>query len=217
MKMLDLAGQKFGRLTAIEPVGVRHHQKLWKCMCDCGKEHYVEATKLKNGKIKSCGCLVSDTSKEVAKRIGLSKSGYKHGDYGTKLYGIWAGMKRRCYNEKQSGFKWYGAKGIKVCDEWLDYEGFKKWALENGYSEGFSIERIDNNKNYEPSNCKWIPKNQQGYNTNKVIQVEYEGKTYTVREIAEMTGLKKRTIRGRIERNCSPEEIFSPVLKKNQY
>lgn len=217
MKKVDLTGQRFGRLTVIKRIGTKYHQSLWLCKCDCGNTKEVICQNLKHGSVRSCGCLLNEARKKVGISNDIGKLNYRHGDFGTHLYGIWNAMKNRCLNTKSNGYKWYGARGIKVCDEWLDYTNFKQWAIKNGYNDGLSIERVDVNGNYEPSNCIWIKKREQGFNKRTTRYIQYRGKNYTIREISEITGLSIRTIRGRVERGCTPDEIFSPKLKKNQY
>lgn len=148
-KKLKLQGMKFGRLTVIEYYGVdKKRSSLWRCKCDCGNEKIVIGWRLKNGTIKSCGCLKDEKA---------SQRRHKHGGSTSKLYWVWDCMKQRCNNPNQRAYKWYGAKGIKVCEEWLnDFTAFQKWAYNNGYKEGLSIDRIDPTKDYSPDNCQWI-------------------------------------------------------------
>lgn len=209
MKALDLIGQKFGRLTVIERQESRQGRSMWLCQCECGKQKIVSSSHLKSGAVKSCGCL----NKEIASKRGeLSKIGErtrKHGDFGTKLYGIWAGMKRRCNNPNTKYYADYGGRGIQVCEEWQNYEPFRAWALSHGYCKGMSIERIDVDGDYCPENCKWIPLSEQNRNKRLTIYIEYQGKRYTVKEVAKITGLKERTIRARCKRGWTSEQIFS--------
>lgn len=214
MKKLNLIGERFERLVVIERVGSNGKQSLWRCLCDCGNEKIVTTSHLKQGCVKSCGCL----TKEIASLRGhLSKIGErsrKHGDFGTKLYGVWAAMISRCENHNQRYYKDYGGRGIKVCDEWrYDYSKFKGWALSNGYEEGLTIDRINNDGNYEPSNCRWATKTEQMRNRRNTIKIEHNGKFYTLREIADLYGLKPRTVIGRYERGERTFEQLARSLK----
>lgn len=208
---MELTGRKFGRLTVLGFSHSEKYIKYWTCRCECGTIKSIRQQSLLSGNTTSCGCYQKERSKSIGERS------LKHGDFGTKLYGIWNGMKTRCYNKNHKYYADYGGRGIKVCDEWKDYIGFKQWAIPAGYHEGLSIERIDVDGDYCPENCKWIPLSEQNRNKRNTIHIKYEGKLYTMKEIAKITGLKERTIKGRYERGWSPEKIFNTPLKKNQY
>lgn len=153
--MHHLEGKKFGRLNVIECVGSKKNRRMWRCSCDCGNEVIVSASSLVGGMTKSCGCLARDAAREY---------NTTHGDCGTRLYRIWKGIVSRCVNKSSTDYKWYGAKGVTVCDEWRKYPHFKKWAVENGYRDDLTIDRIDPFGNYEPSNCRWATTAEQNMN-----------------------------------------------------
>lgn len=167
-KFNDLTGMAFGRLKVIEQNGrTSDRHILWKCKCECGKFTNVSSRELRSGKTKSCGCLQKDKIREMR---------YKHGDRNSRLYSVWKTMKKRCENKNCKSYKWYGAKGVSVCDEWHDYSAFKKWALDNGYDEkaekgDCTIDRINPYGDYEPSNCKWVSMAEQARNKRNSVQI----------------------------------------------
>lgn len=145
-------GEKFNHLTVIDAV-FKHPNSWFIVLCDCGNTKEIRVSNVKSGKTKSCGC----KKKEL-----LSASNTTHGGSNNKLYAVYQAMKARCYNVNNKKYKRYGGRGISVCGDWLcRFESFRDWALLNGYKEGLTIERIDNDGNYIPDNCKWIPPEDQ--------------------------------------------------------
>ena len=170
----DLAGMRFGRLIVRTKCGTTTAgASLWECICDCGNTKVVRNDHLKQGAIKSCGCIVR-----------------KHGLCKTKLYSVWQGMLKRCHRPGSHNYGMYGARGISVCDEWCnDFMVFHKWAIANGYKDGLAIDRIDNDGNYSPDNCRWATSKVNGNNrrTNKIV--EYNGESKTVSQWASFFGV----------------------------
>lgn len=150
-------GKKYGRLTVLNYIGRNAAGKpLFMCICECGKQTKTDYYSLQSGTTKSCGCFYKE-------KVG--KATQKHGESRTRLYNIWIHMRNRCGKPKADNYKYYGARGICVCDEWKNsYETFRNWALANGYKENLTIDRIDVDGNYEPSNCRWTTVAEQNAN-----------------------------------------------------
>ena len=201
MKKVDLVGCRFGRLLVVERVGSKKRQSLWRCVCECGNEKITTLSHLKHGQTQSCGCLQKEVLRENGRKSVMCKRAKKHGCFGTKLYNVWAGMIRRCENPNQLHYSDYGGRGISVCEEWRNnFSTFQSWAIKRGYKEGLSIDRVDNNGNYEPDNCRWVTWDVQARNRRNSIKIYHNGKPYSLRQIAELNGLKVRTVVGRYER-----------------
>lgn len=148
----------------------------------------------------------------------MSKNYKLHGGKGEHLYQIWCAMKQRCYNPNNKRYDSYGGRGITICDEWLnDYPAFRKWAIENGYEDNgkLSIDRIDNDGNYEPNNCRWADIITQANNRSSNIVIEYNGKTQTLRQWSEETGISMDALYSRYRAGKTTEEIFKKYDVKN--
>ena len=190
--LTDIKGKRYGRLEVLEYAGNdRHQNAMWLCQCDCGNKKIIRGGTLRSGKIKSCGCY----NKELQANF---KGRYKHGGKDTRLYTIWKVMRQRCFNPHTTNYKNYGGRGITICEEWGDFSHFKEWALNNGYADNLSIDRIDVNGNYEPQNCRWSTDIEQARNRRDTIMISYRGKETPLRQVAEEIGVKYGTLRKRL-------------------
>ena len=192
MKRVEVKkGERYGRLTIIrevEPAGSSHKRvRRFLCRCDCGNEIICRLPNLKSGTTKSCGCyrkFVSSNRRDC------------HHLQNTRIYRIWCGMKRRCYNKHNEHFDRYGGRGIIVCDEWkTDFMNFYDWAMSNGYDDKLSIDRINNEGNYEPSNCRWANQKQQIVNSTAAIKCSLGGNIVSLSDIADILGVSFKRIR----------------------
>ena len=206
----DITGLRFGLLEALyrtEPIVTPSGKAItmWMCRCECGTEKAIRYGSLINGDTKSCGCASTKLSLE-AREV--------HGDSGTRLYGIWTDMKRRCYNPNKQFYCCYGGKGVQVCDEWRsNYLAFKEWALSNGYRDDLTLDRIDSNGNYEPNNCRWATPVEQANNRgswNSPLTLGNE--THNVTEWAAILGVNATTLFKRKAAGWSDERTLTEPI-----
>jgi len=201
---------KFNKLLVKGYVGKNDkNHALWLCMCECEKYKIVTTNDLKSGHVKSCGCLNSELLIERNKN-NIRK---KHGKAKTRIYRIWQGMKSRCDNMNNSRYKNYGGRGITYCSQWQSFENFDKWAIENGYQENLTIDRINVDGNYEPNNCRWITNKEQQSNKQYHHLLAYNGKIQNIAKWSEETGLPYSTIWKRINEKWDIDKILKPVNK----
>lgn len=211
-KLIDLTGQRFGRLTVIkrvedyiQPNG--HHATMWLCKCECGNHTTVQAGHLKSGYTTSCGCFQKERTSTMFTKNGLFK---KNGLINLRLYNIWACMKTRCYNSNDKRYKDYGGRGIKICNEWRDdFQNFYDWSIANGYSEDLTIDRIDNDKGYFPENCRWVDRKTQQRNrrNNRIITIN--GESHCLSEWCEILNLNYAKVKARLDQcHWSPEKAL---------
>lgn len=208
---LRLEGMRFGRLSVIKkgtntPTG----KSRWICICDCGNECVVTGSDLASGHTKSCGCGRVDR---------LVKAAYSttHGESKTRLYHIWYSMRQRCYYIKHKSYREYGGRGITVCDEWRDsFEAFRDWALSHGYSDTLTIDRINNDGNYCPENCRWVNTKQQVRNRRNTRTITYRGQIKSIAEWSEITGISAPAIIQRINAGWSPERTLETPYKERK-
>ena len=190
-KPLNLTGQRFGRLVAVERSASSQNGKTqWLCKCDCGNDTVVLSTNLVRGLTHSCGCLNREIASARFSTHRLSES---------RLHKTWSGMKKRCYNTHSKSFPAYGGRGIEVCEEWKDdFLAFYNWAMTNGYADDLTIDRIDVNGNYSPGNCRWVDKLTQANNCRTNHYLTFNDKTQSIAEWARELGVSDSLIRQRI-------------------
>ena len=207
----DLTGMKFGRLTVEKRLDDRIYKNgkaypLWLCRCDCGNTKAVIGGNLTRGLTKSCGCL----QKEKA-----SNAKYKHGDTDSRLYNVWSAIKRRCFNSSVPEYHRYGGRGITMCEEWFDYNTFRNWAYNSGYKSDAprgecTIDRIDNDGNYCPENCRWVSQQEQMNNVSYNHYIACNGETHTVAEWSRIRGIPYAILLQRLNRyKMSAEKALS--------
>lgn len=193
----EFVGKKFNSLVVKD---IKHQKQgkywywMWLCKCDCGNEKYIRAEYVIRGHTKTCGC-------------GKCGGSPTHGETKSRLHHIWCSMRQRCIPDtKVPSYQRYGPRGIIVCDEWNDYVTFAAWAKANGYDDTKSIERIDNDGNYCPENCKWIERGKQARNRCTTKYVEYQGRRMSLAEASEIAGLSYKQVHARITRLGWPVE-----------
>lgn len=196
-RKIDLTGKRFTRLVVLREIPERKDGVIiWECKCDCGKTVYARGQSLREGHYKSCGCLKTERFTKMAKEYPRKKNSPEK----NRLYNIWQGMRRRTMKPNRQNYRWYGARGIRVCDEWSNsFSAFEKWAMSHGYNNDLSIDRIDPDGNYCPDNCRWASKTEQSRNRCNTRYFTYLGKTKTVSEWADITGIPYTTLIKRID------------------
>lgn len=206
MKRKDLTNKTFTRLYVLTYAFSKNGRAFWHCKCDCGNEKDISAKELLRGTTRSCGCLRS----EVA-----SKSMKKHGATDTRLYHIWCSMKQRCENPtSEKHLRDYKKRGITICKEWHDFINFQNWALTCGYDDALSIDRIDNNGNYCPENCRWVDNITQANNKRNNVRLTYNNKTQTIAQWAKELGMKYNALDERLRKGWSIEKALTRSLCK---
>ncbi len=202
IKRIDITGKKFGRLFVI---GFSHISKrrasYWYVKCDCGTKKITQGSHLKNGRTKSCGCLHRQITSKIMREIM-----FKHGMKETPIYRVWTDMKQRCLNPNRPKYKNYGGRGIKVCDRWLNFENFYKDMGEKPKNK--SLDRIENNGDYTPENCKWSTQKQQCNNRQDNVVLSYKGDIFSVAEWGEKLKMNSKKLYKRIYRGWSVERTL---------
>jgi len=194
----NLIGSKFERLTVLSEFGVKNRKRYWNCACECGNKSVVRGSELNYGSVKSCGCLQKD-------------SVTTHGNTNKRLFRIWKQMIKRCTNPKHNRYHLYGAKGIKVCDIWLNnFSAFENWSLVNGYKDNLSIVRINTEGDYKPSNCRWSTAAEQNRNYSR--NIKYKGECAI--DAAKRLGGNVHLVTKRVALGWTLEKAFTTPLKK---
>jgi hypothetical protein len=190
-RIIDLTGQKYGRLTVIKKAEKSENGRaFWHCRCECGNEKTVLGKDLRSGNSKSCGCL----KKEL-----MSSRMTTHGCTNTRLYNIWYSMKQRCENPSTEKSRMnYKNRGITICPEWHDISSFQEWALSNGYTKELTIDRKNNDKGYYPENCRWVDNKTQANNRRSCRNITFNGETHTIAQWAERLGMSYNVLDNRL-------------------
>lgn len=205
---LDLLGKKFDRLTAVEKTDKRINKHVvWKFLCDCGNEHFAMASEVKNGRTRSCGCLVSEVVSAIRTSHGATVN-YTP----TPTYVVWQSMIRRCHAPAHKSFKDYGGRGIFVCERWHDFENFLQDMGEK--PKGLSLDRIDNNKGYSPDNCSWRSMKEQSRNKRSNRVLEMDGQKKCLQEWADEYNIHKSCLMARLKKMSLKEALTKPVRNR---
>lgn len=204
-KLIDITGKTFGRLTVIERAANKGKQTSWKCECECGALVAVRGPHLKSGATASCGCLNAELARQLMTKHGMAR---------TKIYRTWTRMKSRCLNRGDRKYADYGARGIKVCKRWMRFENFAEDMGEPG--KEMTIERINNNGDYEPSNCRWATLEEQAQNKRTTLRITVSGKTMRAEQWARATGIPAKEIRRRLHRGWSAERAVRQPMRVRQ-
>ena len=213
----DLTGERFGRLTVCSTapdrlVGIKKNKvKMFICICDCGNEKVIPRHRLVREETKSCGCFRKEATSERANKYQGERLD------NLRLYSIWSNMNGRCSVLGNGSYERYGAKGITVCKEWeRDFLLFKKWSIENDYTDTLTLDRIDSNGNYEPNNCRWLTTQEQNMNRKHLITIEFEGVEYkTAKQISEKFGVAEKVIYQRYRRGARGLDLVKPPNDTN--
>ena len=212
MKTIDISNKKFGKLLALKRCTNMSGKTAWECKCDCGNITFVTTSNLTCNRIRSCGCL---------KIKQLLERSTTHNQRHTVLYSVWRGLRQRCNNPKHASYHNYGGRGITVCEEWdKSFQAFYDWSYANGYSTEnqkdeklkLTIDRIDNNGNYEPSNCRWVDRKTQTRNMRTTRFITFNGQNKSVSEWCEIYGIKLQTFNTRIRNGWSIEEALTKPI-----
>ena len=208
----DLEGQRFTRLLVLGFYGLQWRNAVWICQCDCGTIKPVKSGQLIQGKTKSCGCYKDEKLVQRVRTHGHSRS-YSNTRRQSPAYASWLNMKTRCLNKNSNRFIDYGGRGITICDQWMN--SFETFLKDMGEPEdGQSIDRINNNGNYEPENCRWATQKEQCNNTRRCRFVNIDGNRFTVMQASEKYGISEFSIYNRLNRGFKDRDAVFGVSKK---
>ena len=203
---LSIIGKQYGYWTVLKKDDSYHSPKhtKWICQCECGTVKSLFRSSLLNGRSRSCGCHANDNRKGINKTHGLSK---------TRIYHEWLSMRNRCSPDNKVATQYY-ERGIRVCNEWEnDFMSFYNWSINNGYDDSLTIDRIDNNGNYEPSNCRWVNRKEQAKNRRSTYFITYNGKTQCLKDWADEFNINRITLTYRLKRGWDiSEALTTPKL-----
>lgn len=200
-------GQVFNRLTVLKEVEKRAGKRYFECICECGNHGEYRLVAMRAGKIKSCGCLRNKQNKTV---------GITHGKRNTRIYTIWHSMKQRCLNLNNINYRHYGGRGIEICNEWRDsFELFYDWAVKNGYSKNLTIDRIEVDRNYEPSNCRFISMKDQNRNKKNNVFIEFNGENLCVIDWAKKLDISNSAMQKRLKNWTLEKALTEPKNYKH--
>lgn len=215
---IDLTGKKYGRLTVLYEADRFYSSKgkpyrAWRCLCECGNEKTILQASLQSGNTKSCGCGCEENKRKILNRKGVSRKDYTPHK---RLEATMNSMRQRCYNQNNLEYHRYGGRGITICDEWMDkkdgMKNFVLWALDNGYSDELTIDRIDNDKGYSPDNCRWADRFTQMSNTSVAARIPYKGGIYSYVGLSRVIGESAHSITKWYKRGYKTgEEIIKAI------
>lgn len=209
-KVLDIKiGDRFGSLVVIGTSAPRHKERTYVCRCDCGKEKIATSSSLFYGGTTSCGCM-----KGAHVREGYLKAHNNKPFQNKSIVGIRQNMISRCYRENTKSYKDYGARGIRICDEWLNnHDAFEKWCFENGWRKGLEIDRIDNDGDYTPSNCRFVTKQENCNNRRTSRMIEAFGETLSLANTARKYNIKYQRLQHLLDRGIPPETAIERLVR----
>lgn len=202
MRKVEMAGKKIGRLKIIQETEERNKdgRVCWLCRCECGEEVVVAGKSIRNGNTTSCGCYHRERLKTDTRTHGL-----RH----TRLYNIYAEMKRRCNDPNREAYPRYGGRGINICKEWMDeFKTFYDWAISNGYQEGLQIDRKDNDGNYDPGNCRWVTATENNNNRRDNVKITINGEDHSIAEWERIYGFKHGRLNAAIKRGADIKQYL---------